>query len=120
MITKAAAVDSWAFLLKPWVWQALLSFQHSAKHALPHLSFSESGQDGNQGSTLAFRSLCSVLYRSLTTKKKRKGIGRQSREYSVFGLTIRYISIYVSGCINIYTGGIHVADPKSHQNKISR
>ncbi len=28
---------SWAFLLKPWVWQGFLSFRHAAKHTHPHL-----------------------------------------------------------------------------------
>jgi hypothetical protein len=50
-----------SIFLKPWVWQTLLSFHHNAKHAHPHLFSSQYGQDGNEGSTLAFRPLCSVL-----------------------------------------------------------
>ncbi len=60
------------------VWQTLLSFHHNAKHAHPYLFWSLSGQDGNQGSTLAFRPLCSVLpaarvlHVTLTSKKTEK------------------------------------------------
>jgi hypothetical protein len=32
---QSKAACSWAFFLKPSVWQALLSFHHSSKHA-PH------------------------------------------------------------------------------------
>ncbi len=65
------------------MWQALLSFHQSARHAHPHLFSSLSGQDGNQGSPLAFRPLyyrspCTVLYVSLTNEKTEKGNGLQS------------------------------------------
>jgi len=75
-----------AFLLKPCIWQALFSFHHSEKHAPPHLSSSLSGQYGDQGSTLAIKSLyfsitaATVLYVSLTSEKTEKGNGLQSIE----------------------------------------
>jgi hypothetical protein len=37
MQLQLTAACSWAFLLKLWVWQAILSFHHNAKQAPPQL-----------------------------------------------------------------------------------
>jgi hypothetical protein len=68
---------SWAFLLKPWVWQALLSLHHTAKHAPS--TFPEANL-GKVASGQLFWSLglfCTtaarVLYVFLTSEKREKG-----------------------------------------------
>jgi hypothetical protein len=62
---------SWAFLLKPWEWQALLSFHHTAKPASPHHSSSY-----NLGK-LAFRA---ASLSPSQVKRRKKGNGLQSVE----------------------------------------
>jgi hypothetical protein len=52
---------SWAFLLKQRILEALFKIPSQYKPCCPSLSSSLSGQDGYQGSALAFRPLWSVV-----------------------------------------------------------
>ena len=80
--TDAAAVDSslqLSFFAKTLVMASPFKLPSQCKHANPHLFSRLPWQDGNQGSTLAFRPLCSVLppwrhvlHVSLTSEKMEK------------------------------------------------
>ncbi len=57
---------SWAFFLKPWVWQALLSFHHSAKHAPRTFPQANLGKMTIRA-VLYHLGLCVLYYRSQCT-----------------------------------------------------
>ncbi len=78
---------------QPWVWQALLSFHHRAKHAHPHIFSSYFGQDGNQGSTLTFRPLpCKDKMPKIWNKySEKRNIGASVPIFTVMCLWAKYI-----------------------------
>ncbi len=79
------------------IWQALLSFHHSTKHAYPVPHFKPIWSRCQSGSLLHPFVFCTiagcVLYLSITTEKTSEGKDFHSRKYSVIGCINRMIDM---------------------------